>query len=324
MAVRAAVYFLHVESFDDNEGLFEATTDVRLTWEDPRLRYPASEGLNGYKEFRISAAEAELSRIWSPTVRYVNRVGEPSLEERRLRILPDGTVEVIVRSTAVYKTRVDVARFPFDQQALQVEIAVYEQTVEAVNLIYRSEDVTFTRAARDLDMAGWTAGLVNLRRDVIKGWNGDRYATVIAALDVKRITGGTVSTIFIPLFASLLIPFMATWMNKAEEDGSFEVEAFELANVVIGGLFAVIALSFSISSAYPAIAAEDNTVTRLIALNYVALAVGLIITVALYRYRLPARWFGPYVQQEAFQFLSWAVPFLFVATGLALVMASAA
>jgi hypothetical protein len=322
--VRTALFFNHVETFDDNQGTFEATTDLRLTWEDPRLRYPAAEGLHGYKEYRFSAAEAEIARIWTPTIRFVNRLGEPSLVERRLRVMPNGEVELITRTTAVYKVPVDVARFPFDHQPLQVEIAVDEATVEVIDLIFRREDVDFTRASRELSIDGWTPGLVNLRRDVIKGWNGDRYAKIIMTLDVRRLAGGTVSTIFIPLFASLLIPFMATWMNRADEEGGFDVEAFELANVVIGGLFAVIALSFSIGAAYPAVAAVDNTVTRLIALNYVALAIGLMITVAFYRYRLPACWFGPFVQKELFRFISWAVPVVFVVTGLALVLASAA
>lgn len=322
--VRTALFFNHVEYFDDNQGTFEATTDLRLTWEDPRLRYPAAEGLHGYKEYRMSAAETHLARIWTPPVRFLNRAGEPSLTERRLRIMPDGTVELIVRTTAVYKTPVDVARFPFDHQPLQVAIAVNEQTVEAVDLGFRRADVDFTRAAREVSFDGWVPGLANLRKDVIKGWNGDRYATVVATLDVRRQAIGTLSTIFIPLFASLLIPFMATWMNRADGDGGFTVEAFELANVVIGGLFAVIALSFSIGAAYPAVAAVDNTVTRLIALNYVALAAGLLITVAFYRYRLPARWFGPFVQEQLFRFISWAVPVVFVTTGLALVFASAA
>jgi hypothetical protein len=72
----------------------------------------------------------------------------------------------------------------------------------------------------------------------------------------------------------------------------FAVDAFELANIVIDGLFAVIALGFTISSTYPIVVANDSTVTRLIGLNYVALSIGLIIAVVFYRYNLPKRWFG--------------------------------
>ena len=142
-------------------------------------------------------------------------------------------------------------------------------------------------------------------------------------LDVKRDAVGTIATIFIPLFASLLIPFLATWMNRAEGDG-FEVEGFELANVIIGGLFAVIALGFTINSAFPLLAQSDNTVSRLLGLNYTALAVGLIITVAFYRYKLPARFFGAYVQEQMFVFLTWAFPVLFIAVGLGFVAIAAA
>lgn len=323
VAVRTGVFFVAVESFDENVGLFEATIDLRLAWVDPRLRYPAEEGLHGYKEYRMSAAEGEIDRIWTPTVRVVNRQGEVQTGDRRLRLFPDGTVEVIERTTAIYKTPVDVARFPFDRQQLAVTLAVHEDTIESVQLVHQRDDVDFTRVASDLDLAGWRAGLVRLDPEVLRGWNGDRYAAATAVLEVGRVSRISVATIFIPLFASLLIPFMAIWMNKAEGDG-FAVEAFELANIVIGGLFAVIALSFTVSSTYPAIASADNTVTRLIALNYVALAISLLITVALYRFRLPARLLGPYFQQEVFHYLSWAIPFLCLATGVAMLLASAA
>jgi len=323
VVVRTGLFVNHVESFDDNKGTFEATTDLRLTWFDTRLRYPAEEGLHGYKEYRASAAEEELARIWTPRIRHLNRAGEPSFTERRLRLFPNGMVEVIARTTAVYKVKVDTTKFPFDRQALPIELMVEEDTIETVDMDFTSDDVSFSRIAKSVEIGGWTPGLVRLSRDLVKGWNGDRYAKVVVMIDVGRVAVESLSTIFIPLFASLLIPFLATWMNKAVE-GEFEVEAFELGNVIIGGLFAVIALSFTISSAFPALMAGDNTVTRLLALNYVALAVGTIITVVFYRYRLPATWFGPYVQEQAFGFLSWAFPVLFITTGVAFVMIAAA
>jgi len=323
VVVRAALFFNQIQAFNDNQNTFEATTDLRLSWFDLRLRYPAEEGLNGYKEYRVSAAEAELAKMWTPRIRLVNRVGEPTFSERRLRIFPDGRVETIARTTATYKVPVDLSRFPFDHQSLLIELVVQEDTIETVDLDFSSEDVAFSRVASSVEMDGWTPGLVNLKRELVAGWNGDRYARVLAALDVRRVASSTIATIFIPLFASLLIPFLATWMNRAVDDG-FEVEAFELANVIIGGLFAVIALGFTISSAYPNLVSSDNTVSRLLGLNYVALAVGLVITVVFYRYRMPARWFGAHVQEQMFAFLSWAFPLMFIAIGLALVAVSAA
>lgn len=323
VVVRAALYFHNIESFDDNKGTFEATTDLRLTWHDPRLRYPAREALHGYKEYRVSAAEEMIGKIWTPRLRIVNQASEPTFTERRLRIYPDGKVEVITRSTRAYKTPIDVTRFPFDLQPMLVELVVNEDTVEVVDLDFLSDDVAFSRVARNVEVSGWTPGLVNLKRDLLKGWNGDRYARMKVTVDMQRQAASTIAPIFIPLFASLLIPFLSVWMNKAEA-GEFEVEAFELANVVIGGLFAVIALGFTISSAYPAIVAGDNTVTRLIGLNYMALAVGAVIAVVFYRYRMFAHAFGPYVQEQMFRFISWAFPLAFILCGLGFVAMSAA
>ncbi len=323
VVVRPALFFNHLESFDDNAGTFEATVDLRLTWIDSRLRYPAKEALRGYKEYRVSAAEKEIAKIWTPTIRHVNRVGDPSFSERRLRIFPNGMVEVIDRITATYKTPVETSRFPFDRQNLEIVMVVQEDTVETVDMNFTSDDVGFSRISKNAELDGWSTGLVGLKRELVNGWNGDRYAKIVASLTVSRVATSSIATIFIPLFASLLIPFLATWMNRAQ-DGEFDVDAFELGNVIIGGLFAVIALSFTFSSSFPALSSGDNTVTRLLGLNYVALAFGTIITVVFYRYKLPARWFGVYVQEQAFLFLSWAFPILFIATGLAFVFVSAA
>ncbi|MBF0267011.1 MAG: hypothetical protein HQL44_00315 [Alphaproteobacteria bacterium] len=323
VVVRPALFFNHLESFDDNAGTFEATVDLRLTWIDSRLRYPAKEALRGYKEYRVSAAEKEIAKIWTPTIRHVNRVGDPAFSERRLRIFPNGMVEVIDRITATYKTPVETSRFPFDRQNLEIVMVVQEDTVETVDMNFTSDDVGFSRISKNAELDGWSTGLVGLKRELVNGWNGDRYAKIVASLTVSRVATSSIATIFIPLFASLLIPFLATWMNRAQ-DGEFDVDAFELGNVIIGGLFAVIALSFTFSSSFPALSSGDNTVTRLLGLNYVALAFGTIITVVFYRYKLPARWFGVYVQEQAFLFLSWAFPILFIATGLAFVFVSAA
>lgn len=321
--VRTALLYNNIASFNDNEGTFEATTDLRLTWHDPRLHYPASEGLHGYKEFRASAAETEIAKIWTPKIQFVNRDGEPSFFERRLRLYPDGKVEIIARTTASYKTTVDVTHFPFDHQSLKIDIAVREDTLETVALDFLREDMEFSRVAKNTDVSGWTLGLVNLHREIVRGWNGDRYAKLVVDLDLERQAGSTVATIFIPLFASLLIPFLATWMNKIE-NGDFTIEAFELANFIIGGLFAVIALSFTINSGYPIIAATDNTVTRLVGLNYVALTFGLIVIIVFYRYNFLKQWFGATVQEQAFIFITWAFPVLFITTGLAFLLAAAA
>jgi hypothetical protein len=200
---------------------------------------------------------------------------------------------------------------------------VREQTTDEVVLRFDKDDVEFSRVSRRATLDGWTPGLVDLDATILPGWNGDRYSRVTASLFVDRTLTTALAPIFIPLVASLLIPLLAIWMNRATLEG-FEIEAFELANMGIGGLFSVIALSFAIYSSYSVIAGGDNTVTRLFALNYATLALSLGIVVALFQYNLVHRWFGPYLHQQFFKWLSWALPVLTLGTSVAFLLVAAA
>lgn len=321
--VNVGVFFLEVNSFEDTKGEFEGTVDVRLGWSDPRLAFPVKDTLRGYREFIGKAAEERLGKMWTPNVDVKNRGEAGGYVGRRLRIFPDGRVETITRTTAKYKVHVDAQSFPFDRQKLALDLIVRDQSVNDVLLRIDREDVEFSRAARTASLDGWEIGLVDLTRSAVAGWNGDRYSTVKATLFVDREPASSIASVFIPLIASLLIPLLALWMNKAGEDG-FEVDAFELANMGIGGLFSVIALSFAIYSSNPIIASTDNTVTRLFGLNYATLAMSLAIVVTFFRYQLPRRWFGIHVQEELFHVLSWAIPLLSLATSVAFLLVAAA
>ncbi len=319
MIVGVGVFFLELKSFDDTKGEFEVTTDVRYRWTDLRLRYPAAEAFKGYKEWRGKEAEELLQRIWVPTIEIQNRLETLGYVGHRLRKFPDGRVELITRTTARYKTKVDPQRFPFDRQSLGLDLIVREDTTDEVVMRFLPDDVEFSRAAGTLALDGWQPGLVDVDTAIVAGWNGDRYSRATAALMVDRVATTGLAPIFIPLVASLLIPLLVLWMNRTTDEG-FAVEAFELANMGIGGLFSVIALSFAIYSAYGVLAGSDNTVTRLFGLNYATLAISLGIVVSLFRYNLVHRWFGPYVNAQVFKWIAWALPVLTLCTSIAFLL----
>lgn len=127
--------------------------------------------------------------MWIPRTRFANQEGEPSFTDRRLRIFPTGVVELITRTTAKYKTPIDVEKFPFDHQRLELDIRVVEDTTSTVALDYVQSDLDFTRAAKAMKLTGWNTSMVDLKRESIHGWNGDRYAQVTAALKISRLFG---------------------------------------------------------------------------------------------------------------------------------------
>ena len=231
---------------------------------------------------------------------------------------------MMVRTTATFETPFEVERFPFDRQRLQVEVVSRRESM-CSGCRWNSSRTTWTSAGPpdSSELRDWVPGVVSLKRDVVNGWYGEYLSRVTVSLAVQRRAGSSAALIFIPLLASLSIPLLAIWLNRMEE-GEFQIEAFEQANVIVGGLFAVIALNFTLNAEYGMLGSTDNTVRRLFALNYLALALSLIINLTLFRFNLPMRWFGRYVQEQLFFFLSWAVPLLVLATALAFLLVAMA
>jgi hypothetical protein len=315
-AVRIAIQFVDVGAVDENAQTFEATVDLRLKWQDPTVRGQEPRDLRG------QAAEDAIGEMWTPKVDLSNMIDDPQHRERALITERDGTVELIERTLGTFKTPFRVKRFPFDRHQLEVQALVRESTLDEVVLEYQQDDVAFSRANESIDIEGWSATVVDLRRDPMPGFRGTFHARVVAGLWVERQWTVVVAPVFIPLFSALLIPLLAIWLNEAQ-GGEFKVEAFELANVLIGGLFAIIALNFTVNGAYLTIASGDNTVTRLFALNYATLGISLVIDIALFRFNLMSRWAGRWIQEQLFLVLLWGIPAISIGTGIAVVAAAA-
>jgi hypothetical protein len=321
--VKAAIGYVEVTAFDENAATFKATVDIRLRWEDPRLRRPAAEANDPPRVLRGDDALDEMKRIWIPDAAVANQAAEAAPAEIGLRIFPDGRVEMLKRVSGEFATEYDVSSFPFGKQELQVRLALRAQTANQAVLAFDQDDLDFSRPDARARLDGWTLRFVNLAVAEQPGWYGASHAAITASLGAVRDPGPIIASIFIPLLASLLIPLLAIWLNRVE-DGAFQIETFELVNIIIGGLFAVIALNFTVNSVYEVLESGDNPINRLFALNYVTLAVSLAVNVLLFRFRVVERAFGVYVQEQFYLFLVWAIPLLVLTTAASIILVALA
>jgi hypothetical protein len=320
--VRTGLRFEQISAVDEGEGSCTATVDLRLRWTDARLAYPKEDGA-AFQSFKDAAAEARMAAMWVPKVELANLIGTPAFRSSSLRIYPDGHVEWMQRTSAKFATSFDPQRFPFDQQTLAAEIVVRGDDQERVLLDYHQDDLNFSASGSERNLDRWALGLTNIRREPLPGLYNTLHSRLWVELQIRRLFTMAMAPIFIPLFASLLIPLMAIYMNKVE-DGEFQIDAFELCNIAIGGLFAVIALNFTVNSTYPMLGVADNTVTRLFGLNYLGLGAAFAIIITLFRFNLVQRAFGKYVQEQLYLCLVWAGPLLVLATGVAFLLAAMA
>jgi len=321
--VKAAVTFVEIDSFSENIATFKATVDVRLRWHDPGLRRPAAEAADPPRVFRAADAQAQLATLWIPDVELANQRGNPSYTMLGLRIYPDGQVELTRRTTAEFATPHEAERFPFDRQKLQIELAIRSQTSDMVVLDFEQRDLDASRAAAAAHLDGWTLLHVTLRSEPIAGWYGATHAHVVASLEIARHPAATAATIAIPLFATLMIPFLTIWLNRLK-DGQLQLEAHSLINLLIGGLFAVIALNLSVNTRYTALSAGDNLVSRLLALSYATLGLAFVINLLLVRFRVAEQLLGRCTQEQCYLALRWVFPVLVLTMAAAMILAAIA
>jgi len=319
--VELGVAFVDLLAFDENAGTFRATVDLRMRWNDRRLRDKKPSSSAPPQTFTDKAAEQKMRDIWIAPVIIANQHQGSFDSTYGLRIYSTGAVELIHRVTADFDVDVDVGKFPFDRQHLVIEAKIDGLPLSQVTLRFGQPELDFSRASREAKIPGWSVGLVDLRSAPALGWYNVPQARVSASLEVTRQPGLIVASIFIPLLASLLIPLLAMWLNRIE-DGVFQVDTFELVNIIIGGLFAVIALNFTVYSTYVVLADGDNTVNRLFALNYLALAVALVVNICFARFNVVAAWFGPWVQEQAYYVLMWLIPIIIMVTAAAFLLAA--
>jgi hypothetical protein len=232
-------------------------------------------------------------------------------------------VELTRRITAEFSTPHEAERFPFDHQKLQIELAIRSRTSDVVTLVFDQHDLDATRPAAAAHLDGWTLMPATLRSEPLAGWYGATHAHVVASIEIARHPAVTATAIGIPLFATLLIPCLTIWLNRLR-DGQLQLEAHSLINLLIGGLFAVIALNLSVNTRYTALSAGDNLVTRLLALSYVTLGSAFLINILLIRFRVVEQLFGRWTQEQCYLVLRWAFPVLVLTLAVAMILSTVA
>lgn len=305
LMVRTAVKFVSVTDLSETDNTFNAIVDLRLIWTDLRQRYDAKEAPDGFKEWRTDAATKRMEQMYVPQVAIANFAKDPHITPG-MRIYPNGRIELMRRYTGVFKLSLDVSKFPFDAQQLAVELISRRAPLEKLYLAYDQDDLTFSELLKS-DLEGWTPNVVSLTKDSLPGWYGQSHARVWATLEVVRKPLSTLAVVFIPMLAAILIPLIALWLQK-QENGGFKLDAMDVANVLIGGLFAVIALNFAVITSYPSLGSGDNPVNRLFGICYMLLGLTFAIALLLFRYDLARRCFGRYFSEEVFRFCNWGIP----------------
>ncbi len=225
--VQIAAYLIGLSRVSEPSSAFP-TFDVEmfldLTWKDPRL---ASEAGGSEQVFQEEEAAEKLSEIWSPDLEIENEIEQRMTESTELRILPDGTVEYEERFGATLNAELDLARFPFDVQTLEIELQSFLWDEGDCLLVANQEQAGFDP---DFDTPEWIVtgaeGSVGRRSEI----RDDRaFSAYTFRIRAERQAGHYVLRFMTPLMFVMVLTWCAFWMPA---DQRFRVGFIALLTVV--------------------------------------------------------------------------------------------
>ncbi len=208
--VAVGVYLIGLSQVSEPSDPFptiELEAFANVSWNDPRL---ASEDADGPPiVFQEEEAEEKLSEIWSPDIEIQNEVEQRQTESVQLTIFPDGTVDYEERFGATLNAELDLHEFPFDRQALDMELQAFVWDRAELLLVENEAQTGFDEGflTPEWSVTG-VETLIGSRSDV----RDDReFSTFTFRIHAERHAGHYLLRFVLPLFFVMTMTWLAFW-----------------------------------------------------------------------------------------------------------------
>jgi len=205
-----------INNIDDEADAFDFSGVLTLEWVDPREAFdPTIAGV----EEKIYQGDYQFNEIatgWYPQLFLVNESGFYETNGVILRIKPDGTSILIQTINASAEVRLDMRKFPFDKQRLEIVFQVLGFDKEEVML---KSELNNTRQIDTLfPVPQWTLTDISQANSDLPGYDAgvQRISSVfIVSVDVKRKPFYIFRLVVIPLIVIVLLSFSVFWMDRS-------------------------------------------------------------------------------------------------------------
>lgn len=293
--VSISFYLLNLVSVDERSETFDADLYVHCRWRDERLAFKPEEVGHDPRIYQGEAAAARLTEIWWPDLEFVN-TATPQITNRTLSVHSDGTVEYRLGISSNFRAKLDLRRFPFDDQILEIRMQSFEAGRDLVVLEANAKEMGFDK---EDDYSGLAITGINARERTshVAAW-GESYSELSFEISVARTPGFYLWTIFLPLTLVLLLSCTIFFVP---------IEGFhDRIAIALACFLACIATQFAMSFNLPKIA-YMTPIDRLFLATYSCMALGVAVSV------FETAWMRgkPALLRRTDQFASWGIPVLY-------------
>lgn len=196
-----------ITNIDEREQNLTVEGTLFLGWTDRRV--PEKLKLTETQYFQDDAAKDVLKTIWWPYVKIIHLKGTRRIGSLLLEVRPDGRIEYFETTQITAETTIDMRRFPFDTQVLDIR---FEPFYDHYPDIKFKQAVHEEGVAPDAHSAEWAFHGFKSRAHspaIEKGRSGDHY---IIEATYKRKSSFYVLNIFGPLVLIVMVGWSVFWL----------------------------------------------------------------------------------------------------------------
>lgn len=284
LEVLVSFSLVNITAVNEKEETIALDAMIHMSWMDPRLAYnPADYGLaeaeftpGDYSKsprriYLTDFAVKELFPGWWPGVFLPNGISDRSTTNVALGVWPDGRVGYTETFDATVETPMELRKFPFDKQVL--ELFVHPFLYDRDELILVPNDSLARTWNQNMGIAEWTRRGVDMTERPVEIVHFDSSKTTISELVVTiridRQPAHVLVSLVFPLILLVCLTFSVFWMDQ--EGLSDRI------NIQFVGILSVVAYYFVISDSVPEIA-YLTLMDAFIIISFLVPAAGVVIS----------------------------------------------
>lgn len=225
-------FFLNdINYINEQDETFDINGTLELTWFDQRQAFDTLEAGANYKLYQGSFQFLEIYQGWWPQLVASNSLGTIPLQDVSLRINYDGTMVMIQEVAATLKSSMDLHKYPFDQQKLEIILQPLSFVESELKLI--SDEDMMDMPRHHLNIASWDLLHIGVEERIELDKKANRaYSQVVISLDTKRKPGYTTWLVFIPLTFIIFLSTSIYWMDAESLGNRMDISFIGLLTIV--------------------------------------------------------------------------------------------
>jgi hypothetical protein len=231
-------FFLsNITDISEEDETFDFEGLLSMKWTDTRLAFDPQE--TGYDQLYFQGAFQfnEVFTGWWPQIYLANEAGRFDQEASVLKISPSGDVHLTQEIDAVAKSRMNLRRFPFDQQKF---VALFEVLgMDKRRVVLRADPSAsgiWQEENHAVSIPQWYEPNLSTRvheyDPIFSDGHDDPLTAFRVEIDIKRNPWYMLRLVFLPVMFFVFLSWSVFWMDRSSVGDRMDISFIGILTVV--------------------------------------------------------------------------------------------